>query len=48
MKLALELLYDEATRLQQEISTTGDATGIYSDKWDKVNSAIIELSLLIN
>ena len=37
--------YTMILKVQQEISTTGDATGIYLDKWDKVNSAIIESNL---
>ena len=45
MELALELLREEAKRLQEEISTTSDPTGIHSDKLNKVNSSIVELNL---
>ena len=48
MKLALELLHEEAIRLEQAIENMGDATGIYSSKLDMVNTAIIELTLLLN
>jgi len=45
MELALELLYEEEKRLQEQISITGDPTGIYLDRWNRVNSSIIELDL---
>ena len=45
MKLALELLSDEIVRLQNQISITGDATGIYTNRIAEVKAAIKELSI---
>ena len=47
MKLALTLLQDELTRLDQQISI-GDATGIYTNKRKEVLAAQAELFNLIN
>tara|TARA_R110002124_G_scaffold73015_3_gene195974 strand:+ start:811 stop:966 length:156 start_codon:yes stop_codon:yes gene_type:complete len=45
MELAIELLYKEAERLQEQISITGDPDGTYLDRWNKVNSSIVELDI---
>ena len=47
MKLALELLYDESIRLQDEIFK-GDENEVHLDRLNKVNEAIVELVKLLN
>ena len=47
MKLALTLLQDELTRLDQQISI-GDATGIYTNKRKEVLAAITEVLRALN
>ena len=47
MKLALELLNEEVSRLNLDISNTGDATGIYTRKLKDTLSAIVELEKII-
>lgn len=47
MKLALELLYNETIRLQDEIFK-GDENEVHMDRLNKVNDAIVELVKLLN
>ena len=47
MELALELLYQEAKRLQDEIFK-GDETEVHLDRLNKVNEVIVELVKLLN
>ena len=47
MELAIELLYKEAERLQDEIFK-GDENEVHMDRLNKVNDAIVELVKLLN